>query len=56
MKPVKVLLYSTYKGIFLEDSLLNGFSDVIGKHNTYLYKPSDYKVSEAQVNLTRRKK
>jgi hypothetical protein len=55
MKSIKVLFYSTYKSTFLEDSLLNGFSDVVGRNNTYLYKPKDYKVSEAQVNLTKKK-
>ena len=48
---MKILFYSTYKGIFLEDSLFKGFLEVAGKHNTYLYRPKDYKASETQINL-----
>ena len=48
---MKVLLYSVYKGIFLEDSLYNGFSDLIGKNNIFFYKPEDYKINDTQINI-----
>ena len=51
LKFMKILLYSIYKNIFLEDSLYNGFSDIAGKNNVFFYKPEDYKISDTQINL-----
>ena len=51
LKLMKVLLYSIYKNIFLEDSLYNGFSDLVGKNNVLFYKPEDYKISNTQINV-----
>ena len=52
---MKILFYSTYKGIFLEDSLYNGFSDLVGKNNIFFYKPEDYKISDTQINILNHK-
>ena len=48
---MKILFYSIYRGIFLEDSLYNGFSDLIGKNNVFFYKPEDYKINYTPINI-----
>ena len=51
LKFMKILLYSIYKNIFLEDSLHKGFSDLIGKNNIFFYRPEDYKINKTQINV-----
>jgi hypothetical protein len=48
---MKILFYSIYKGIFLEDSLYKGFSDLIGRNNIFFYRPEDYKLNHTQINI-----
>jgi hypothetical protein len=48
---MKILLYSIYKGIFLEEALYDGFSDLIGKNNVFFYKPEDYRIEDTQINI-----
>ncbi|MEM3859914.1 MAG: glycosyltransferase [Candidatus Micrarchaeaceae archaeon] len=38
---MKALIYSTYKGMFLENIIYNGFSTLLGKNSAYLYKPQN---------------
>ncbi len=52
---MKILFYSIYKNIFLEDSLYKGFSDLIGKNNVFFYRPEDYKLNDTQINILHHK-
>ena len=51
LKLMRILLYSIYKNIFLEDSLYKGFSDLVGKNNIFFYRPEDYKLNDTQIDI-----